>query len=51
MSTIPPIYVPQAGDIFFDNVESGAGNWRHYAASGDTDYWAISEKTRKLWPT
>ncbi len=43
MSTIPPIYVPQAGDIFFDNVENGAGNWRHYAASGDTDYWAITE--------
>ena len=27
LSTVPPAYVPQSGDIFFDNMESGTGNW------------------------
>lgn len=39
LSTIPPAYVPQAGDIFFDDVESGAGNWVH---GGTNDTWAIT---------
>ncbi len=42
LSTIPPVYVPGAGeDIFFDNVNSGEGNWTHGAISG-TDYWQIT---------
>ncbi|MBN2346832.1 MAG: S8 family serine peptidase [Candidatus Aminicenantes bacterium] len=41
LSTIPAIYVPQAGDIFFDNVEGGSGSWIHGAISG-SDYWQIT---------
>jgi subtilisin family serine protease len=40
LSTIPGGgYAPQAGDIFFDDMESGDGNWSH--TSNKTD-WAIS---------
>ena len=39
LSTVPGAYIPQAGDIFFDNMESGPGNWVH---GGTLDTWAIS---------
>ncbi|HOW80542.1 MAG TPA: S8 family serine peptidase, partial [Verrucomicrobiota bacterium] len=38
LSTVPGIYRAQSGDIFFDNVENGAGNW--VVSSNNT--WAIS---------
>jgi subtilisin family serine protease len=41
VSTLPPYYTPRSGDIFFDNVENGAGSWTHGAISG-TDHWAIT---------
>ncbi|MCG2681743.1 MAG: S8 family serine peptidase, partial [Kiritimatiellae bacterium] len=40
LSTVPGRYTPQVGDIFFDNMESGVGNWTH---GGTLDSWAISE--------
>ncbi len=36
LSTVP-LYVPQAGDIFFDNMETSPGNWR---TSGTNNTWA-----------
>ncbi len=39
LSTVPGAYVPQAGDIFFDNMEGGVGSW----TTGGTSSWAISE--------
>ncbi|MCG2681595.1 MAG: S8 family serine peptidase, partial [Kiritimatiellae bacterium] len=39
LSTIPPSYVAQAGDIFFDDMESGVGNWTH---GGTLDTWALT---------
>ncbi len=41
LSTYPRqyAYAPAAGDIFFDDMESGAGNWTH---GGTNDSWAIT---------
>ncbi|MBN1197603.1 MAG: S8 family serine peptidase, partial [Candidatus Aminicenantes bacterium] len=41
LSTVPGMYIPQDGDIFFDDMESVNGNWTHDAISG-TDYWQIT---------
>jgi subtilisin family serine protease/N-acetylneuraminic acid mutarotase len=39
-STVPGTdYVPAAGDIFFDDMESGVGSWIH---GGTLDTWALS---------
>ncbi len=40
LSTIPPYYTPQSGDIFFDSMDV-AGSWTHGAIQG-TDHWAIT---------
>jgi len=41
LSTLPGGgYNPQPGDIFFDDMESGDGNWTH---GGTNDTWAITE--------
>jgi subtilisin family serine protease len=39
LSTISAVYYPQPGDIFFDDMESGAGNW---ITGGVNNSWAIS---------
>ena len=39
LSTVPGAYIPQAGDIFFDNMESGSGKW---TTGGTNNTWAIS---------
>jgi len=40
LSTIPGGgYTPQAGDIFYDDMESGNGNW---TSGGDNNTWAIT---------
>ena len=39
LSTVPGIYRAQSGDIFFDDVESGAGNW---VTSGTNNSWGIT---------
>jgi hypothetical protein len=39
LSTIPAVYSPQSGDIFFDDMESGAGNW---VTGGINNSWAIT---------
>ena len=41
LSTVPGVYTPQSGDIFYDDVESGVGNW---VTSGTRNTWAITEK-------
>ena len=44
MSTVPgQMYLPRPGDIFFDDMENGVGNWTHGADTGDIDYWQITE--------
>ena len=39
LSTVPGRYIPQSGDIFFDSMEGGAGNWVH---GGTLDTWALT---------
>ena len=39
LSTISAVYYPKAGDIFFDDMESGAGNW---LTGGVNNSWAIT---------
>ncbi|MGD8539089.1 MAG: S8 family serine peptidase [Candidatus Aminicenantes bacterium] len=39
LSTIPGLYYPQSGDIFFDDMESGPGNW---TTGGINNSWAIT---------
>ncbi|MGD9346956.1 MAG: S8 family serine peptidase [Candidatus Aminicenantes bacterium] len=39
LSTISAVYWPESGDIFFDDMESGAGNW---ITGGTLNTWAIS---------
>ncbi|MEA3419093.1 MAG: S8 family serine peptidase [Campylobacterota bacterium] len=39
LSTTPRVYIPKAGDIFFNNMESGMGNW---STGGTKNTWAIS---------
>jgi subtilisin family serine protease len=39
LSTVQAMYWPQPGDIFFDNMESGAGQW---TTGGTLNTWAIT---------
>ncbi len=39
LSTIPGLYYPGAGDLFFDDMESGAGQW---ATGGTNNSWGIT---------
>ena len=39
LSTISAVYFPQAGDIFYDDMESGSGNW---ITGGTNDSWGIT---------
>jgi subtilisin family serine protease len=39
LSTISAVYYPQAGDIFFDDMESGSSNW---TTGGINNSWAIT---------
>jgi subtilisin family serine protease len=39
LSTISSVYFPQEGDIFFDDMESGSGNWVN---GGINNSWAIT---------
>jgi len=39
LSTISAVYYPQAGDIFFDDMESGPGNW---VTGGTNNSWGIT---------
>ncbi|MBN1224948.1 MAG: S8 family serine peptidase [Candidatus Aminicenantes bacterium] len=39
LSTYPGLYYPKAGDIFFDDMESGAGKW---TTGGINNSWAIT---------
>jgi subtilisin family serine protease len=39
LSTMPGEYVPAAGDIFYDDMESGTGLWSH---GGTGDAWGLS---------
>ena len=39
MSTVPRKYLAETGDIFFDDMESGDGNW---VTGGTGDTWAIT---------
>ena len=49
LSTLPGGgYSPQSGDTFFDDMESGAGNWTHY---GDKDSWEITEEEKATAPS
>lgn len=40
-------YSPRPGDLFFDDMEGGAGNWIHSAAAGSADLWGIISTTRR----
>jgi subtilisin family serine protease len=39
LSTISAVYYPQVGDIFFDDMESGSGNW---VTGGTNNSWGIT---------
>ncbi|MDY0297780.1 MAG: C25 family cysteine peptidase [Acidobacteriota bacterium] len=39
LSTVPGTYSPQSGDIFFDDMESGNGNW---ITGGTNNSWTIT---------
>jgi subtilisin family serine protease len=39
LSTISAVYYPQAGDVFFDDMESGAGKWE---TGGTNNTWGIT---------
>ena len=45
LSAVSGRYIPQPGDIFFDDMESGDANWSH---GGTLDTWAISEDQEVL---
>ncbi|MCU0276638.1 MAG: S8 family serine peptidase, partial [Acidobacteria bacterium] len=46
LSTVPGSYIPQAGDIFFDDMESGVGNW---VTGGTNNSWAITTNIETYW--
>ncbi len=49
LSTIPGGgYLPQSGDLFFDDMESGDETWIHYGAK---DFWAITEEKSDSSPS
>jgi len=49
LSTLPGGgYSPQSGDTFYDEMESGDGNWTHY---GDNDSWEITEEQKATAPS
>lgn len=48
LSTINAVYWPEEGDLFFDDMESGAGNW---VTGGINNSWAITTDQEILeWP-
>ena len=45
LSTVPGAYIPQSGDVFFDDMESGLGQWD---TGGTPDSWGISTDQESL---
>jgi subtilisin family serine protease len=46
LSTVPGRYIPQAGDIFFDNMQGDASKW---STGGTNNSWAISTNIETYW--
>jgi len=46
LSSVPRAYLPHEGDVFFDDMEHGAGNW---VTSGTNNSWAITDEYEIYW--